>query len=169
MSTLAPVPGTGVTKGSLVETAFEYCALAGYEFERTPEEMASGIRHLAMMMMESPFDQCGFNVVDYGFGLPEEGSNLLNADVAAIGFFLALRIATIMGKTLPPSFFVMGNPSMYAFKARYATIPQQDYRPGTIRGQGAAHWRHLSPFFPNSLEEDDTLVDPGDLTGLAGV
>ncbi|MGL5011085.1 MAG: hypothetical protein ACRC6I_14495 [Paracoccaceae bacterium] len=166
MSTLAPLPGTGVTKGSIVETAFEYCALAGYEFERTPEEMASGVRHLAMMMMEKPFSAVPFNIVDFGFGLPEEGSSIPNEDVPGIGFALALRIATIMGKTLPASFFIMANPSIYALKARYTDIPQQDFRPGTIRGQGA---RDSSiPFFPNTLEEDDTLVDPGDLTQLAG-
>ncbi len=168
MSVLAPVPGTGVTKGSIVETAFEYCALAGYEFERTPEEMASGIRHLAMMMMEAPFSAIPYNTATAGFGQPEEGSNIPNEDVRGIGYCLALQIATIMGKALPASFFIMANPSMYALKARYTTIPQQDYRPGTIRGRGAAHWRHLSPFFPDTLEEDDTLVDPGDLTALAG-
>jgi hypothetical protein len=168
MTTLAPVPGTGVTKGSIVETAYEYCALAGYEFERTPEELASGIRHLAMMMMEAPYSNIPYNVVDYGFGQPEEGSNIPNEDVAGVGFALALRIATIMGKALPPSFFVMANPSIYALKARYTTIPQQDYRAGTIRGQGAPHWRHYAPFFPDTLEEDDTLVDPGSLIALAG-
>lgn len=166
MSTLAPVPGTGVTKGSIVETAFEYCGLAGYEFERTPEELASGVRHLAMMMMEAPYSAVPYNLVDYGFGLPTEGSNIPNEDVPAIGYALALRIATIMGKTLPPSFFVMANPSIYALKARYSTIPQQEYRPGTIRGQGARPY--LSPFFPDTLEVDDTQVDPGDLTALAG-
>lgn len=169
MATLAPLPGTGVTKGSIVETAFEYCSLAGYEFERTPEELASGMRHLAMLMMEPPFNLCGFNVVDFGFGQPEEGSSLLNEDVPAIGFFLALRIATIMGKPLPPSFFVMGNPSMYAFKARYSVIPQQDYRPGTIRGQGSRYELNNGAFFPDPQPYEDLYdVDPGNLSALAG-
>lgn len=160
MTTLAPVPGTGVTKGSLVETAYEYCALAGYEFERVPEEMASGIRNLAMMMMEPPFNRAGYNTATAGFGQPEEGSNLLNEDVPAVGFCLALRIATIMGKTLPASFFIMANPSMYAFKARYTVIPQQDYRPGTIRGQGSTEWRNWSAFFPEPEVAGD-IVDIG--------
>ena len=164
MSTLAPLPGYGVTKGSIVETAFEYCGLAGYEFERTPEEMASGVRQLALMMMDMP--TVPYNFVDYGFGLPEEGSNLENKDVSGVTFMLALRLATLFGKTLPPEFFVMANPSIYAFKARYAVIPQQDYRDGTIRGAGARLWR--GPFFPSQLEEDDTVVDPGNLAALAG-
>ena len=167
MPTLAPLPGTGVTKGSIVETAFEYCALAGYEFERTPEELASGCRHLAMLMMEAPFSKIPYNVVDYGSGLPDEGSSIPNGDVPGVGFALALRIATIMGKTLPPSFFIMANPSIYALKARYSIIPQQGYRPGTIRGAGSRH--RQSPFFPSTLQEDNTIVDPGNLTGLAGV
>jgi hypothetical protein len=150
MATLAPLPATGVTKGSLVETAYEYCGLAGYEFERTPEEIASGLRQLAMMMMESPYDKAGFNNVDYGFGQAEEGSNLVNADVPAVGYSLALRIATVIGKTLPPSFYATANPSIYAFKARYTTIPTQDYRPGTIRGQGARLWLDRAPFFPET-------------------
>lgn len=167
MSTLAPLPGTGVTKGSIVETAFEYCGLAGYEFERTPEELASGCRNLAMLMMEAPYNAVPFNAVDYGFGLPDEGSSIPNEDVPAISFALAFRIATLMGKALPPTFYAMANPTIYALKARYAVIPQQDYRPGTIRGQGASHG--YTPFFPTTLEEDSTVVDPGDLTGLAGV
>lgn len=159
MPTLAPIPGYGVTKGSLVETAFEYCGLAGYEFERTPEEIASGMRALAMLMMEAPFDRAGFNVVDFGFGLPEEGSNLLNADVPAIGFFLALRMATLQGKTLPSSFFAMANPSMYAFKARYAIILEQAYRPGTIRGSGARNdFNYNGAYFPESAPIED-IVD----------
>jgi hypothetical protein len=153
MTTLAPLPSTGVTKGSLVETAYEYCALAGYEFERTPEEIASGLRHLAMMMMEAPFSQVGYAVAEFGFGLPDEGSGLSNADVPAVGFALALRMATVMGKTLPASFFIMANPSIYALKARYATIPEQAYRPGTIRGQGARFWLDTDPFFPNTSQQ----------------
>ena len=169
MTTLAPLPGTGITKGAIVEAAYEDCALAGYEFQRTPEEMAMGIRRLAMMMETTPFNVMGFNKATAGFGQPEEGSNLLPEDAEAITQHLALRIASAMGKTLPTEFRAAATRGMYALLGRYSVVPQQDYRAGTIRGQGSRLDLSGNPFFPASLPHEDLYdVDPGDLAGIAG-
>jgi len=169
MTTLAPVPGTGVTKGSIVEMAFEECALAGFEFERTPEEMAMGIRRLSVMMDTYPFRLMGYNKATAGFGQPDEGSNLLAEDVEAVAQHLALRIATAMGKAMPVEYRAAATRGLYALQARYAVIPRQDYRPGTIRGQGGHDIGHRGPFFQIPLPPEDIYdVDPGDLAAISG-
>lgn len=169
MTTLAPIPGTGITKGAIVEAAFEDCALAGYEFQRTPEEMAMGIRRLAMMMDTTPFNVMGFNRATAGFGQPEEGSSLLPEDVEAVTQHLALRIASAMGKALPTEFRAAATRGMYALLGRYSVIPKQDYRTGTIRGAGGDSNGYRGPFFPASLPPEDLYdVDPGDLAAIAG-
>lgn len=93
----------GPKKRDIIEMAFEDCGSAGYEFGRTPEEVASALRKLNALMaewLEAGID-INYNQPDYGAGDPEEGSGIPLSAMNAAASFLALRIAPQMGQALP--------------------------------------------------------------------
>lgn len=91
--------GSGVSKASLIEGAYEYCGLNGIEFERTPEEMTTGLRHLNALMAELPID-LGFDFPTYGQGLLEEPSGIPDYAITYVHVRLAQRLAPAIGATV---------------------------------------------------------------------
>jgi hypothetical protein len=127
----------GRPKRDIIEMAFEFCGSAGYEFGRTPEEIASALRELDAMMAEEPWDQLGYDPAIYGSGRPEDPSGLANSSISAVSKYLGLRIAPGMGATLSPAANAALTRSYNLLFASIATIPTQPLAPNTVRGSGA--------------------------------
>lgn len=94
--------GTGKPKSDLVEGAYEFCGLNGFEYERTPEEMTSGLRILNDLMAELLGDgiDLGYDFPTYGDGLLEEPSGIPDSAVGAIKKLLAQSICPGLGASL---------------------------------------------------------------------
>lgn len=140
---------TGKPKRDLIEMAFEDCGSAGYEFERTPEEIASALRKLDAMMAEWPFNVLGYAAAEYGAGSPSDLSGLPDDAIHAVAAQLALRIAPSMGKTLSPEQRAAHARSMMLLTANYASMPRAYFAPNTPRGSGH---RHRATFIHESPE-----------------
>jgi hypothetical protein len=158
-----PLDGVGVTKSSLVEGAYEYCGLNGYEFERTPEEMVTGLRHLNALMAELLGD--GLDLVydfpTYGNGLLEEAANIPNSAVAAIHQLLAQRLIVALGGTLSPDAKAAMAKSYQGLRSRMAAAPPRITPGMRLPSSGVRHTRVIT-------RDIDTLQDPGDLAGIVG-
>lgn len=146
MPVVLTLPASGRTKRDIVEMMREFCGQAGFEFELSPEEVASDVRLLQTMMAEWPWNLTGYAI---GNGLPEEPSGLADEDVSAVFMELALRRAPGLGKSLSPEARTAIGASKSALTARYASILTQPLAPNTVRGAGAT-WFSRSPFINES-------------------
>jgi hypothetical protein len=158
---------TGVPKSSLVEGAYEYCGLNGIEFERTPEEMTTGLRHLNALMAELLGDGVilGFDFPTYGAGTLEEPSGVPDHAVGAIHQLLGQRLAAAIGATLSPDAKAAMAKSYQGLRSRTAATPPRMQTSARMPSSGMRHgaWR-LSPI--SSVVDPD---DPGDLAEIIGV
>jgi hypothetical protein len=153
--------GTGVSKSSLVEGAYDYCGLNGYEFERTPEEMTSGLRHLNAMMAEWYADgvDLGYDLPIYAKGLLEEPSGVPDSAVAVIHQMLAQRLAPGLGATLSPDARAALSMSYFKLRSRYAATPPSMIPTSILPSLGTRHGRPR-------LQPSTIDGDPGDLAGI---
>lgn len=136
MAVTIQINDVGPPKRDLIEMAFEECGSAGYEFERTPEEVSSALRKLNAMMGEWPWNQLGYPLPTYGLGLPEELSGIGPENVQAVALHLAMRIAPNMGATLPPETRAAMTRSFNMLCSRYTTPPASYMASNTLRGMG---------------------------------
>lgn len=115
----------GVTKSSLIEGAYEYCGLNGFEYERTPEEMTTGLRHLNAMMAEWAGDgiDLTFDFPVYAQGKLEEPSGVPDSAVSVIHQMLAMRLAPALGATLSPDAKAAMAKSYHGLRSRTAAVP----------------------------------------------
>lgn len=144
MTVVVPVSETGVPKSDLISMAFEACRLAGYDFDRSPEESESALRQLEIMMMSWPWNALGY------FHSKSEADlcNLDGSVLEGVSNALALRVMTTKGKAIPDSFRPIATQSINYVRAKAATVPHIGFAPGTIRGAGAkASQRGRNPFF----------------------
>lgn len=152
MTISLPLDPGGKPKRDIIEMAFEDCGTAGFEFERTPEEVGSALRKLNAMMLEWPWDQLGYAQPDYGSGLPEDESGIPGYSLSAVASYLALRIAPTMGKTLSNEQRTALARSLGMIQSKVAAIPQTPFAPNTPRGMGAT-WSGRAFFSPFINEE----------------
>lgn len=135
---------SGKTKSALVERMYEYCALSGTDFQRTPEEMTAGLRDLNDAAAELLGDgiDLGFDVPTYGEGLLEEPSGIADADVAALTLMAAqTRIAGVGGQ-LNPDLRARLTSSLVKLRSRHAaTPPTMSTRAQRIPSLGVRHRR----------------------------
>jgi hypothetical protein len=122
---------TGTIKGNLIEMAFEECGSAGFEFERTPEEIASALRELEAMMREHPFNLLGYNHSGYGVGLTTEASGIPDSAISVVAKYLGFRITPKMGATLSPESRASMARSLLLLQSELATVPTV-YMPGGV-------------------------------------
>lgn len=117
--------GTGVTKASLVEGAYDYCALNGFEFDRSPEEMTSGLRKLNAMLAAwaTKGIDLGFDIPTYGDGLLEEPSGVPNDAIEVIHAMLAQRLAPGLGASLSDDARAVLSMAYHDLQANYALTP----------------------------------------------
>lgn len=153
MTTPIPVSETGISKSDIISMAFEDCRLAGYDFDRTPEESQSTLRLLETMMKSWPW-----NVLGYFHSASEaDKSNIPDDAAEGVVKALALRVMGNKGKSIPESFRPVATQAINYVRAQYATVPTIGYAPGTIRGAGARSWPSThSPFFPVPAEEESS-------------
>jgi hypothetical protein len=123
VSVVVTLSDSGPSKGELADMALEECGLAGFEFQRTPEEIASAIRELDTMMYEWPWSLLGFAHADFGTGSPADLSGIPFAAKAVTVKHLALRLAPKMMGTLSPESRASLARSMALLQAEYATVP----------------------------------------------
>ena len=144
MTTPIPVSETGITKSDIIGMAFEDCRLAGYDFDRTPEESQSTLRLLETMMKSWPW-----NVLGYFHSASEaDKSNIPDDAAEGVVKALALRVMGNKGKAIPESFRPVATQAINYVRAKAATVPHIGFAPGTIRGAGAkASQRGRNPFF----------------------
>jgi hypothetical protein len=133
----------GRPKRDIIEMALEFCGLAGYQFQLTPEEIASTLRLLDTMMAEWPWKLLGYNAADYGAGLPEDESGLSEEDIPAVFMALAQRRAPLLGAQLPQEARGAMSASYNSVCSRMAVMPTALISPSSVRGSGT---RRLTPF-----------------------
>lgn len=140
--------GTGKTKAALVERIYEYCALSGAEFERTPEEMTAGLRDLndtAAELLGEGID-LGYDFPTYGEGLLEEPSGIADVDVAALTLLAAQTRIAGMGGQLSPDLRARLNRSALSLRSRYAVMPVVQ----PFNAPSGAGYKGRLPYFPAS-------------------
>jgi hypothetical protein len=93
----------GPPKRQLIELALGEIGSAGYEFGRTPEEVADALLRLNALMREWPYNQLGYQQPDYGLGDPNDASGIPFEAMNGVAAALALRIAPVMGATPSPN------------------------------------------------------------------
>ena len=135
MSVVLTIPG-GRPKRDIIELAHEFCGLAGFEFEHSPEEIGSALRKLDLMMTEWPWDQLGYNAPVDGKSVPEDASGLADKDVPAVYMHLAMLIAPALGKALSSESKTAMREAFDRLSARYSSVPRGRYAPRTPRGSG---------------------------------
>lgn len=145
----------GPPKRQIVEMAYSKCALSGYEFGRTPEEVNDALTELNAMMYEWPFCCLGYVQPSYGVGEASEESGIPSDTLAAVATQLALRLAPNMGKTLSPEAQASVSRSMALLHARAATVPTQTFQKNTVAGLG----RKISVIMP--FINETFVPDPG--------
>lgn len=136
MTTTATILDIGRPKRDIIEAAFEECGSAGWEFERTAEEVTAALRKLNAMMAEWPWNQLGYAQPAYGVGLPEDLSGVPDSAVAAVSMYLAMRLAPGMGATIPPETKAALTRSYNLLVSSVSTPPTAYIAPNTPRGAG---------------------------------
>lgn len=117
------LPMTGVPKRNFIEGAFEEWGVNGYEFERTPQEIAKALRRLNAMMQEWPFSMLGYVGSDYGVGSVDGLSGVDPAYEQAVTLSLAQRLAPAEGAQLSPDTKAVLARSMARLASSVSTIP----------------------------------------------
>ena len=143
MTIVLPIDTGGPLKRDLVEGAYEKAGSAGYEFARTPEEIASAVRNLNTMMAESPWDQLGYYRPTNGQGSAEEESGIPDFAQSAVTMELALRIAPGMGAALSPDATKAHALARENLIARLATVPVMPRLQPNVPGQGNRRYRRF--------------------------
>jgi hypothetical protein len=142
------------TKRQLIADAYGELALAGYDFDISPEEEAAALRKLNTMLAT-----WGAQGVSLGFHMNasaeddalDEPSGLPLYAVEAVYMQLAVRIAASKGKALPHSTLTNSKAAYDAVVSKIASdqIQQQQLASGTPRGAGRKPWRTINqPFVP---------------------
>lgn len=145
-----PIYDSGIPKIDIIQMAFEDCALAGFTFEQSPEEVASALRKLNVMMAESPWNRLGYVQPDNGSqGEATDLSGLPADTVNAVSGYLAQRLAASIGKSFSTEAGAQMAKAYNLLFAQNHVIPKMRLAPDTPVGQGSypnAYW--WGPFTP---------------------
>lgn len=155
------------TKRQIVMEAYGELALAGYEFDITPEEVQTALRRLDTMM--ASWEGLGIQV-GYAFPAspddsdPDTPSGLPDKAVETVYLNLAARLAAGAGKALSPD-TKRNAQTGYAVLLSAAAKPRQQQLPSTLPiGAGNRPWRVLgSPFFPQPSKDPLPVDCAGDM------
>lgn len=137
MSVVLDIP-TGRTKREIVVLARNFCGISSAEFDLGPDELSEHILMLDVMMGDAPWNLLGYMPGEPS--LPEDRSNLADADVSAVYMELGKRIALGLGAELTPARAAQAGKSYIDLISRYTTPPTQPWRAGTPRGAGNRYW-----------------------------
>lgn len=156
----------GWKKRYFVERAFSELALAGYEFDLTPEEMQDGL--LSLDEMWATWDGLGIRA---GYALPvnpddsdlDQESGLPSYAVEATCKNLAVRIAAGKGKALGVTTMRAANQGMSSLMSIAAQPREQQFRSGVPRGAGNRTAPFYNPFLPPPKRGPLDISQGGDL------
>lgn len=146
------------TKRDLIEQAYEQAGSSGYEFDHSPEEIASGLRALNSFMYQWPWKGLGYNYPTSGNGLPDDLSGISREFQDAVSSHLALRIVPGMGASLSGEATAALVRSAALVQANMVSIPNVLLAPNTVSGAGN---RFFSPFINEN--QSSTELDQGDV------
>jgi hypothetical protein len=157
----------GWTKRQIVVQAFEELALAGYEFDLSPEELQSGLRRLDALM--ATWVAKGIRL-GYAQGLGQADSDLDDDSCVpmlateAVYMALAVRTAGSKGKSLSPGTLKTAKDAFDAMSSALAReeVQQQQWPSGLPRGAGNKPWRTFNRPF---MSRPDTSPIQGDEDG----
>lgn len=128
-----------VAKRAICEMAFEECGLAGYEFDKTPEEWQSALRRLDVVMAEwrtADLD-LGYNApAVVGTGDLDDASGVPDDALSATALTLAFRICPPLGKAMGMESKAAYARSMDLVRARYMTKAERVLPRSTPIGAG---------------------------------
>lgn len=160
----------GWTKRQLIEDAFGELALAGYDFDLSPEEMQAALRRMDTML--ATWSSVGVNI-GYRFGLTpadtdlDQDAGIPLAAVEAVYLNLSARIAGSKGKTMPRTTLFNAKSAydaLISVMAR-AEIEEQQLDSTVPRGAGNKPFRRfVGPFMSPPDEGPLTLAADGGLT-----
>lgn len=134
---------TTTTKRTIVDMAYEECALAGYEFDVTPEETLTALRRLDSLMAawQAQSIYIGYNFPPaLGEGDLDDPSGIPDVFLDIVVMSLAMRIAPRMGKTISAETRTELAKQMSSLRAQTAIIPERPLARGTPAGSGRRQW-----------------------------
>jgi len=145
----------GPPKRQIIELAFSELAMAGYEFGRTPEEIADALSRLNAMMAEWKGMlgvDLGYDQPHYGVGNPDGLSGIPHETLNTVASFLAMRIAPMMGTELSPQVKANLAMSFALLKSHYAAVPTMPRDSYTPIGGGHRTGVYSGPYFHEKAE-----------------
>ena len=160
MPIIIDISSEGPPKRQIIELAFSECAMAGYEFGRTPEEVTDALTRLNAMMAEWKGMRgldLGYEQPPYGVGNPDTLSGIPLETLNVVASHLALRIAPMMGAQLSPE--AKGNlaRSLMLLEAHYAAVPTMPLAANSPRGIGHPSGVLSGPFIRETAESVNPL------------
>ena len=163
MTIVIDISEGGPPKRQIIEMAFSECAMAGYEFGRTPEEVNDALNRLNALMAEWKMMRgidLGYEQPDYGVGSAEELSGIPMETLNVVASYLALRIAPMMGAQLSGEAKANMARSLVLLESHYATITPMPRDNFTPRGLGSIHeGLYFGPFIDDRLIATTTGTD----------
>lgn len=162
MPIIIDISDKGPPKRQIIELAFSECAMAGYEFGRTPEEVSDALVRLNALMAEWEHMRgihLGYDQPDYGTGNPESLSGIPFETLNTVASYLALRIAPMMGAGLSSE--ARGNlaRSLVLLESHYAHVPTMPRDNKTPRGMGNYNGLYWGPYFHETAEDLNPAED----------
>jgi hypothetical protein len=156
VTVILDISDAGPPKRMIVEQAFSECAMAGYEFGRTPEEVNDALARLNGMMAEWKVMRgidLGYDQPPYGVGNADELSGIPIWTLNTVASHLALRVAPMMGAALTGEAKGNLSRSLRLLEAHYACIERMPRDSFTPRGLGEMHRRlYYGPFVDDAQE-----------------
>lgn len=155
---IGPYGPSTTTKNDILELTYEELARAGYEFDHGPDEIASALRKLDLLMTEEPYDKLGYNApagiggsdINDPSGLPDKGT-------ATVAVALAIRFSPSWGKAMSPQSNAAFARGVNKLRTMVQVIPRVSLRRGTPWGQGNK-WRSVWSPFANGMDSATVYV-----------
>jgi hypothetical protein len=156
MPIIIDIAEEGPPKRQIIELAFSEAAMAGYEFGRTPEEVADALTRLNAMMAEWKVMRgidLGYEMPTYGVGNADGLSGIPMETLNTVASYLALRICPMMGAQLSPDAKANMARSLLLLESHYARIPTMPRDDHTPVGAGNQTGIYLGPYFHEDADE----------------
>lgn len=155
MPIIIDISDQGPPKRHIIELAFSEIGAAGYEFGRTPEEVADALLRLNAMMAEWKTLRgidLGYEQPPYGVGNPDVLSGIPHETMNTVASYLALRICPMMGAAMSAEAKANMTRSLLLLEAHYAAIPTMPLEKDTVRGAGHREGLYFGPYINETAE-----------------
>lgn len=142
------VPSTA-TKLQIVQMAYEEAGQAGYEFDNSPEELASGLRKLDSLMGEwlNEGIDLHYNFPDaFGQGNLSDPAGIPDSCINGAAAWLGFRIMPGQGKAAGQPTIVALTMAKNAIRQATVRKPTMQFARNTPRGIGNKPWSIWSPY-----------------------